>query len=133
MVRYDLYFLLIAVISLLGGVMLGIMMAMSKDYSMTPVHAHANLVGWASMALFGLAYRAYPALAMKKVAKYHFFLAAPAAIIMPAGIWLTITGQTDGLAVLASLMWLGATLLFLFQVIGLIAGRTAEAPLAPAE
>src|SRR5687767_5613817 len=42
--RIDLYFLLLAVILLIGGVVLGIFMAMNKDYQLAPVHAHVNLV-----------------------------------------------------------------------------------------
>lgn len=50
-------FLRLAVIYLLIGVMLGIVMAASHDYSLTSVHARLNLLGWVSMGLFGLWYR----------------------------------------------------------------------------
>ena len=59
----DLYFLSLAALSLTVGVGLGISMAATHDHQLVPVHAHMNLVGWASLALFGLLYRAYPELA----------------------------------------------------------------------
>jgi len=67
-------FLRLAVIYLLLGVSLGIAMAASHNYMMRPVHAHLNLLGWASMALFGLWYRFAPAAADTKLAKTHFWL-----------------------------------------------------------
>ena len=35
------------------GIALGIQMAASHDFLLRPVHAHANLLGWATNALFG--------------------------------------------------------------------------------
>lgn len=56
-------FLRIAVLYLLVGVTLGIVMAASHDHRMAAVHAHVNLLGWVTMALFSLFYRAVPAAA----------------------------------------------------------------------
>ncbi|MDO8771834.1 MAG: hypothetical protein Q7K57_24600 [Burkholderiaceae bacterium] len=67
-------FLRIAVIYILFGVSIGIFMAASHDYTLKPVHAHLNLLGWASMALFGLWYRSAPAAAETLLAKVHFWL-----------------------------------------------------------
>lgn len=67
-------FLRIAVVYVLLGVSLGIGMAASHDYTLRPVHAHLNLLGWASMALFGLWYRVAPAAADTRLAKVHFWL-----------------------------------------------------------
>ena len=67
-------FLRLAVIYVLLGVTLGIVMAASHNYTFKPVHAHLNLLGWASMALFGLWYRSAPAAAETRLAKVHFWL-----------------------------------------------------------
>jgi hypothetical protein len=40
-----------AVVYLVMGVGLGIYMGASGDHVMVPVHAHFNLLGWASLAL----------------------------------------------------------------------------------
>ena len=55
------WFLRLAVLYLIAGVSLGLFMAASHDHSMFPVHAHLNLLGWVSLSLFGLFYRACPA------------------------------------------------------------------------
>ena len=67
-------FLRLAVVYVLLGVTLGIVMAASHNYTLKPVHAHLNLLGWASMALFGLWYRSAPAAAETRLAKVHFWL-----------------------------------------------------------
>ena len=67
-------FLRIAVVYFLAGIALGIVMAASKDFVMRPVHAHVNLLGWVSLALFGLFYRGVPAAAASRLAKAHFWL-----------------------------------------------------------
>lgn len=41
----------------LAGMGLGIWMGMNQDFSLTPVHAHLNLLGWATLALYGLYHR----------------------------------------------------------------------------
>ena len=63
-----------AVAYLVVGVGLGIYMGASGDHSMHPVHAHLNLLGWASMALIGLIYRQFPAAAATGLAKAQFWL-----------------------------------------------------------
>jgi hypothetical protein len=42
------------------------------------VHAHLNLLGWVTLALFGLYYRAFPAAADTTLAKAQFWLFVPA-------------------------------------------------------
>lgn len=125
MKRYDLTFLLLAIFSLIAGVTLGIFMAISHDYQLAPVHAHVNLVGWASLALFGLVYRAYPELGTRGLAKLHLILAAPAAILLPIGIALAILHNSEALAAISSLLWLGACLVFLLQLLSLFNQKPA--------
>jgi hypothetical protein len=54
-------FLRTAVVAVLIGSCLGLAMGVTHDFTLTAVHAHVNLVGWASMFLFGLYYRLTPA------------------------------------------------------------------------
>ncbi len=75
-------FMRLAVTWFVAGVTLGIVMAASHNHAMFPVHAHANLLGWVSMALFAAFYRAWPAAATTKLAKWHFWLYVPAHFVM---------------------------------------------------
>jgi hypothetical protein len=121
--RIDLHFLILATILLIVGVGLGVFMAASHDYQLTPVHAHINLVGWASLALYGLAYRAYPQIARRRLAAVHFWFAAPAAILMGPGIALAVLYQVEPLALLTALMWLVGAVIFLVQLLSLISSE----------
>jgi len=122
MKRVDVYFLLLATLLLLAGAALGISMGASEDFQLTPVHAHLNLVGWASLAVFGLVYRAYPMLAERRLALFHFIFSATSAVLLPIGIGLAVLRSQSGLAIAASLLWVVGVLFFLLQLFTLLRG-----------
>lgn len=123
MKRIDIYFLLLATLLLIAGAGLGIKMGASEDFTLIPVHAHLNLAGWASLALFGLTYRAYPQLAERRLALVHFIVSATGAVLLPIGIGLAVLRGQPTLAIVASLLWLGGVLLFLVQLLSLLRER----------
>ncbi|MCG6661668.1 cytochrome-c oxidase [Halomonas kenyensis] len=69
-----LLWLKIAVVYLVVGVLYGIVMAASHQYVFRSVHAHINLLGWASLALAGLMYHLYPVAARSLLGRLHFYL-----------------------------------------------------------
>ncbi|GJI92953.1 hypothetical protein [Duganella hordei] len=87
-------FLRIAVVYFLAGIALGIVMAASQDFVMRPVHAHVNLLGWVSLALFGLFYRSVPAAAATRLAKTHFWLYNVALPVQMISLALFLNGST---------------------------------------
>ena len=137
MKRVDVYFLLVATLLLICGALLGIYMGAREDFQLAPVHAHLNLAGWASLALFGLTYRAYPELAETRIAPIHFVVSAGpgssldtlAWVLLPIGIGLSVLRASPGLAIAASFLWVVGVLLFLAQLLRLLrsAPRTAAA------
>jgi hypothetical protein len=46
-----------AALAALGGMGLGIFMGLAQDFTLAPAHAHLNLLGWVTMALYGLYHR----------------------------------------------------------------------------
>ena len=131
--RLDLKFLLLGAIMLTAGVTLGVVMGIRHDFSLAPVHAHINLVGWASLSLFGIVYKLYPEMARSRLAALHFILAAPAAVMFPIGIALSMLYDRPLVAVAAALLWLAGTVLFLIQMIALVSRREPGFTLAAAE
>jgi len=131
MKRIDVYFLLLATILLIRGATLGIVMGAREDFQLVPVHAHLNLAGWASLALFGLTYRAYPQLASTRIAGLHFITSATASLLLPVGIGLAVLRASPGLAIFSSILWLFGVLLFLAQLLRLV-GSSSEASVAAA-
>lgn len=133
MKRVDLYFLLLATILLIFGVVLGIVMGARQDFQLVPVHAHLNLAGWASLALFGLTYRAYPQLASSRIAGLHFIVSGTGAVLLPFGIALAVLRNSPGLVMFASILWLVGVLLFLAQLVRLLRGSSEAPANMPAE
>jgi hypothetical protein len=50
----------IAALAGLTGMGLGIFMGIAQDFTLAPVHAHVNLLGWVTMSLYGLYHRGMP-------------------------------------------------------------------------
>lgn len=75
------WYLRLAILYLVTGVALGIGMAVSHDHARHPVRAHLHLLGWVSLGLFGLFYRAFPAAATSKLAKAQFWIYVPAHLV----------------------------------------------------
>jgi cbb3-type cytochrome oxidase subunit 1 len=132
MPRMDVYFLLLAAICLVLGVSLGIFMGIKEDFQLAPVHAHVNLVGWASLALFSVIYRVFPELSTSRLATVHFWLAAPSAPVFPVGIYLASMHQIPVVAIIASLLWLAGAVVFFIMVIGMTLSQSEPARLRTA-
>lgn len=133
MKRVDIYFLLLATILLICGAILGIVMGAREDFQLVPVHAHLNLAGWASLALFGLTYRAYPQIAATKLARWHFIVSAIGSVLLPIGIGLAVLRGSPGLAIVSSLLWAIGVLMFLAQLLRLTGAPDEAARTAAAE
>jgi hypothetical protein len=109
----DRWFILIGLLCGIFGFAFGIWMGVGEHFELAPVHAHINLVGFASMVLFGLIYRAYPVLAESKLATAHFVIFTIGAVLFIAGLPLAQAHQTIALAVVGSLSVLVGLLVFL--------------------
>ena len=133
MKRVDVYFLLVATVLLVCGAVLGIIMGAREDFQLVPVHAHLNLAGWASLALFGLTYRAYPELIETRLARYHFIVSALASAMLPIGIGFAVLRNSPGLAIFASILWLVGVLMYLGQLLRLARARSNATALSPTE
>ena len=77
----------IALLYALLGIAMGIAMAAQKDFTNKGVHVHINLVGWVSMALMGVIYHVFPAMARSPLAKVHFWLHNIGLPLMAGGLY----------------------------------------------
>jgi hypothetical protein len=110
-------FFLAAVLCVTGGMFWGIQMGASGDHSMAGAHVHLNLVGWATMGLFGVYYRLTPQAAQHWLAKVHAAIAIPGVAVMVGGLYLVFSGGTELPAILGGVMSFVSMLIFLFTVI----------------
>ncbi|HEX2727490.1 MAG TPA: hypothetical protein VHN20_16830, partial [Beijerinckiaceae bacterium] len=113
MVRIDVSFIILAALCLLAGLLMGIGMTAAHDFQLAPIHAHLNLVGFVALSIFGLTYRAYPALARSRLALPHLVLSGVGAIIFPAGVYIAVVHQLPVFAIVGSLIVLGGVATFL--------------------
>lgn len=100
------------------GISLGVFMGASGNHSLFPVHAHINLLGWASMGLTGLLYRSFPAAAPSALATWHFWLyqlATPVMLLAVAAIYSGYA-KADPIAGAASVVILVSVLLFWWAI-----------------
>ena len=64
----------VSVLYLMIGVGMGIFMGAVQDFSLRPVHAHVNLLGFTTLAIAGVIYSVYPKAGGSILAKLHFWL-----------------------------------------------------------
>ncbi len=83
-------FLRLGVLSALVGMTLGVWMGANQDFVLRPVHAHINLLGFASMMLFGLFYRAFPAAGRGWLPMTHFVLSVLGFLILMPSLTLML-------------------------------------------
>ena len=118
-------FFLTAVLCVSIGMGWGIQMSASKDHSLYGAHAHLNLVGWATMGLFGLYYAVTPQAAQGILPKIHYALALSGVILMVIGIVFVLTERSEIPVVIGSILTIGSMLVFLYTVFRNGIGRTA--------
>lgn len=106
----------LGVIYLIIGVGIGIAMGASENFTLRPVHAHINLLGWATMALAGLTYAVFPQAARSKLAKVHFWLANVSLPVMAISLALMLTGTKQALPALVVSEMLAALGIIVFAV-----------------
>lgn len=100
--RAGIIWIKIAVVYLLLGVAMGIYMGASQNFAMRPVHAHVNLLGWATLALAGLIYTVFPEAGESKLAKAHFWLMNLALPVMMGALAMVLSGKVEFVPVLAA-------------------------------
>ncbi|MFC2968622.1 hypothetical protein [Acidimangrovimonas pyrenivorans] len=99
------------------GMAWGIEMGMRHDFQMAPAHAHLNLVGWVTMALFGVFYHLVPNAAESGLAKLHFAVATLGVWLLVPGIAMTLKSGAEGMAIAGALVTLASMLIFLLTVV----------------
>ena len=100
------------------GVALGIYMSITSDFVVRPVHAHVNLLGWVSLSVAALIYKAYPAAAASKLARGHFWISIVAMPVLLAMLYAYLRGNTaiEPVLGIASISILVAVLLLAVNV-----------------
>jgi len=122
-------FLRLGVLSALVGMALGVWMGANQEFTLRPVHAHINLLGFASMMLFGLFYRAVPEAARGWLPVAHFVLSVVGFLILMPVLALVLLERPVFMPLMPVSEILLVTSMLLFVV---IVFRTTSGKAAPA-
>lgn len=76
------------------GIVMGLHMGISGDHSPFPAHAHLNLLGWVSSAIFAIYYALNPAKAERKLAMWQFAVYTLGVIVMVPALYFMALGNT---------------------------------------
>lgn len=110
------WFVFLASIFALAGMVWGIQMSISQDHTLASAHAHNNLVGFVTMMIYGVYYRLVPSAAHTRLALIHFWIALLGAAAIGVGIAFAILGTTTIVATISSLLVLAAMAIFAWTV-----------------
>lgn len=92
----------LAVVYLIVGVAMGIAMGATQNFTLRPVHAHVNLLGFTTLALAGLIYSVFPQAGESRLAKAHFWLMNLSFPVMLGALALLLLGNAKVVPVMAA-------------------------------
>ncbi len=112
-------FMITGAVFVVIGMLLGLYMGPSQDFTLVPVHVHLNLVGWASMMLFGLYYRSDAVAAGTSLAAWHYWIAVVGMILFAIGLAFVRFGQSawEPVLIAGSILTLISALIFLWTLL----------------
>jgi len=113
----DLFFKA-AIAFLIIGIGMGLQMSISGEHNVIGAHAHTNLLGWVTMAVFGGYYALNPAKARTRLAKVHFWTYLCSVVIMAPSLYLLYLGYAvvEGPLAVASMIAFCSVLVFAIVV-----------------
>ncbi len=95
MPRVSAAFFTVGILCVLAGMLLGMHMGATHDFTLVPAHAHLNLVGWVSMALYGTFYALEGPNISTRLAWTNFFVSTIGVLVMIPGLALFLQGGND--------------------------------------
>jgi len=82
-----------AIIFLIIGIGMGLHMAISEDHTTLGAHAHNNLLGWVTMALFGCYHAFNPKKAEKRLAMLQYYVYTAGVAVLVPSLYLMLEGN----------------------------------------
>lgn len=113
MSKISLAFFGAAVVYALIGMVLGVIMGASGDHTLSPVHAHINLLGWATLALMGAFYGIAGERTPQRIAWINFLVSNVGNLVTLPLLAMLMLGDQSVIPVMA----VGEVLLVLGMVI----------------
>lgn len=123
-----------AIIFLIIGIGMGLQMSMSGTHDVIGAHAHTNLLGWVTMAIFGGYYALNPSKAETRLALIQYGVYTLGVVIMTPSLYFMLRGNPamEPLVAVASLIGFAGVLLFAFIVFSRQETGAQRTPMATA-
>lgn len=93
--RYAVYWISAAALYLLLGVSLGNVMGATHDFALRSVHAHLNLLGWATMLGMGLVVQTFSARLSPRAVAVQFWIHQLALPVQLLSLTALLKGQVQ--------------------------------------
>lgn len=118
MPRISEYYFRTAILFLIVGIAIGIHMSISQNHNVIGAHAHINLLGWVTSAVFGGYYALNPAKASGRLPMIQYFVYVIGVLLMAVSLYLLLQGNTalEPLVAAGSLVTFAGVLLFAWIV-----------------
>ncbi|ACM27239.1 hypothetical protein MOV66_28380 [Agrobacterium sp. SHOUNA12C] len=103
-----------AIIFLIIGIGMGLNMAITEDHSVIGAHAHANLLGWVTMAIFGGYHALNPRKAERRLAMIQYYVYTAGVAVMVPSLYFMLLGNMamEPVVAVASIVTFIGVLLF---------------------
>lgn len=108
--------MIFAAITAVIGMAWGIQMSATGDHSLSPAHAHLNLLGWVSLSVFAFFYQLVPKAAQGILARVQAGIAIVGVVLIVPGIVMALTGAGETLAKIGSVFTIASMVLFIVIV-----------------
>jgi hypothetical protein len=108
MADIDRHYVAIALLWSVAGMLLGLYMGIKADNSLLVVHVAMMLTAFVTLAIYGMLYRLWPALAKSRLAAVQFWLAVLGSAGIVVGSYFFATGGSIPLIASASVVFIVA-------------------------
>jgi peptidoglycan/LPS O-acetylase OafA/YrhL len=112
--RVHVVFIGLGLIFLVVGMAFGMWMGINQDFQYAAAHAHWNLVGFVTSAIYGLTHRAYPKLAESRLTWIQCVLHVIGVLIFAPGIVIAVAMDNPVAAIVGGNVLILAALMFMF-------------------
>jgi hypothetical protein len=82
-----------AILFLIIGIGVGLAMSITQVHDVVGAHAHVNLLGWVTSAIFGGYYALNPAKAEGLLPRVHFWVYTVGVVIMSGALYMLLKGN----------------------------------------
>jgi hypothetical protein len=102
MPRISDYYFRAAILFLIAGIALGLHMSISGEHTVIGAHAHINLLGWVTSALFGGYFALNPSKAAGRLPMIQFVIYTAGVVVMGISLYLLLKGNTAAEPIVAA-------------------------------